>query len=165
MIGIVLGNGPSKVAYNRGGHMVIGCNIPGDEFSVDATVVCDEEIVWVLKSKPELINVPLIVSTRAFEKLKELRLEDKYDIQHVFSTREWFNSAHYAAEFLAACGCTEIEVWGCDSVFSDNINSTTDAYVPKQPDTSEKLLRNWRRIWNELFDAYPTIKFKIIRIE
>jgi len=165
MIGVVLGNGPSKVAFNNGGHMVLGCNIPGNEYRVDATVICDEEIVWVLKANPNLINLPVILSTRAFEKMKELGIVDNYYVLRVFNTKEWYNTAHYAAEYLIEQGCTEIEVWGCDSVFEDDISSETDRYVLKLDTKPDKLIRNWRRIWNDIFDSNEGVKFKIIRIE
>ena len=72
MIGVVLGNGPSKDAYDRSGDFVLGCNIPSSEFSVDATVICDEEIVWVLKNDLTLIQIPVIISTKVYEKMKEI---------------------------------------------------------------------------------------------
>jgi hypothetical protein len=50
MIGVVLGNGPSRAHYDRKGEIVLGCNIPNEQFSVDATVICDEEIAWILKN-------------------------------------------------------------------------------------------------------------------
>jgi hypothetical protein len=165
MLGVILGNGPSREYYDRQGDFVLGCNIPGDEFSVDATVICDEEIVWILKSDPTLVDVPVIVSTKAWEKMKELRIDSLFTIHHVFKPKDWYNTAHYAAEFLAEYGCNEVNVWGCDSIFKNDITSTTDKYVPKEDTSGDRFTKQWRRIWNDIFDSYSTIKFNVIRIE
>jgi hypothetical protein len=109
MLGVVLGNGPSKRLYDRSGDFTLGCNIPGPEFSVDATVICDEEIIWILKNDPTVIDCPIIISNKAYEKLKELRLDNHFVIHHVFKVKEWYNTAHYAADYLAEFGCDEID--------------------------------------------------------
>lgn len=164
MLGVVLGNGPSKEYFDRKGDYVVGCNIPGDEFSVDATVICDEEIVWVLKNDPSLIECPVIVSTKAYEKMKELRIDGHFDIHHVFDVKDWHNSAHYAAEFLLEFGCDELNVWGCDSIFKDDISSTTDVFVKKTPDT-ERFVKHWRKVWNSIFERYPNVNIQAMRID
>lgn len=161
MIGAVLGNGPSRDRFDRVGDFVIGCNIPSQEFSVDATVICDEEIVWVLKNDFTLIQVPVIISTRAFEKMKEFKIEHHFEILHVFKPKDWYNSAHYAAEYLMEYGCNEVHIWGCDSVFEENLESTTDGYVTKNLDSS-RFLKNWRRVWNTIFDN-PKCHFVVYR--
>ena len=152
MIGVVLGNGPSKKAYDRNGDYVLGCNIPSPEFSVDATVICDEEIVWVLKNDLTLIQVPVIISTKVFEKMKELGIEEAFNIHHVFTPQDWHNAAHYAAKFLIDHGCDEIHIWGCDSIFDDTIDSSTSAFVNKNHEGDARFIRNWRRVWTTIMD-------------
>jgi hypothetical protein len=166
MLGVILGNGPSKHLFDRSGDFVIGCNIPGDTFSVDATVIADEEIVWILKSNPNIIQCPIIVSTKAWEKMKELRIDDQFTILHVFKPKEWYNAAHYAADFLLEFGeCDGINIWGCDSIFQDNIESTTDQFVKKENPADMKFIRNWRRIWNDIFDQNPNVNFNAMRVD
>jgi hypothetical protein len=166
MLGVILGNGPSKHCFDRNGDFVIGCNIPGDAFSVDATVIADEEIVWILKSTPNIIQCPIIVSTKAWEKMKELRIDDQFTILHVFKPKEWYNAAHYAADFLLEFGeCDGINIWGCDSIFQDNIESTTDQFVKKENTADMKFIRNWRRIWDDIFDQNPNVNFNAMRVD
>ena len=165
MLGIVLGNGPSKAAYNRSGDIIIGCNFPGDQFSVDATVVCDEEIVYILKNNPEAITCPMIISTKVFSKMKEYKIEDKYTILAVFIPQDWFNAAHYAANYLLSIGCTQIDIWGCDSIFVDTTESTTDVLVPKEDKNDMRFIRNWRKVWNEIFDDNPMTPFNVMKYQ
>ncbi len=164
MLGVVLGNGPSKKAYDRSGDFVIGCNIPSDEFSVDATVICDEEIAWIIKNDASLIQVPVLISTRVFEKFKEFKIEHRFEILHVFKPKEWYNSAHYAAEYLIAQGCDEIHLWGCDSIFSNTVSSTTGKLIPSSTDGDDRFIRNWRRVWNTLHIDNPEVAFVAMRL-
>lgn len=164
MLGVVLGNGPSKGSYNRTGDYVIACNIPSEEFSVDATVICDEEIVWILKNNLTLIEVPVIISTRVFEKMKEFGIVERFTILHVFKPKDWYNAAHYAAEFLIGRECDEIHLWGCDSIFSNTVSSTTGNLIPQTTTGDDRFIRNWRRVWNEMHLNNPDVHFVAMRL-
>lgn len=164
MIGVVLGNGPSKSRYDRTGDFVLGCNIPSDNFSVDATVICDEEIVWVLKNDLTLIQVPVIISTKVYEKMKELGIVDHFHIHHVFKPRDWHNAAHYAADYLINYGCDEIHIWGCDSIFQDSVESDTSKFVTKQTIGDDRFIRNWRIVWDQKRKDNEHVHFVVFRI-
>lgn len=164
MKGVVLGNGPSRKYYDRSGDFVLGCNIPNDQFSVDATVICDEEIVWVLKADLTLIQVPVIISKKVFEKMKELKIVDNFNIHHVFTPKDWYSTAHYAAEYLLDFGCSEVDVWGCDSFFENNIASETDKYVPKQDTVGDRFTRQWRQVWFDFVHKYGQERINLIKV-
>lgn len=149
MIGVVLGNGPSQELYDKSGDLIVGCNIP--KHKVDLTVICDVEVVYLLKKDLTLIQVPVIISTMVYEKMKELRIVDSFDIRKVFKPKDWYNAAHYADDFLREQNCDEIHIWGCDSIFNDDVSSTTDKQIPKTMD-SERFLRNWRKVWDKKFE-------------
>lgn len=149
MIGVVLGNGPSKESFDGVGDIIVGCNIP--TMKVDATVICDVEVVYLLKKDLTLIQVPVIISTMVYEKMKELRIVDSFDIKKVFKPKDWHNAAHYADDYLREQNCDEIHIWGCDSIFNDDISSNTDKHIPKVMD-SERFLRNWRKVWDKKFE-------------
>ena len=167
MIGVILGNGPSKQAYDRKGDIVLACNIPTKDFSADATVICDEEIVWVLKNNLTLIEIPVIISTKVFEKMKELQIQDYFDIKEVFHPKDWHNTAHYAADYLMGLGCTEIHLWGCDSIFNDSVVSTTSNYTKQTTVGDNRFLKNWRRVWdNKMKNALENgVHFVVYRLE
>jgi hypothetical protein len=98
--------------------------------------------------------------------MKELRIDDQFSILHVFKPKEWYNAAHYAADFLLEFGeCDGINIWGCDSIFQDNIESTTDQFVKKENPADMKFIRNWRRIWNDIFDQNPNVNFNAMRVD
>lgn len=157
-VGVVLGNGTSRSKFDLKGDYILGCNIPNKEFKVDATVICDEEIVWILKENIKLINVPIIISNKAFEKMKELKILGGFNIIKVFQVKDWYSAAHYATEYLIELKYDDIHVWGCDSIFTDDISSTTDNYISKKDIKNAKFISNWRRIWHDFIEKYPGIK-------
>ena len=144
--------------------MVVGCNIPNEDYRVDVTVICDIEIVWVLKSNPELINIPIIISDKAYEKMKELKIENEFSVLKVFKTQDWHNSAHYAAHYLVEQGATNIDRYGCDSISelaSQSLPSITDKFIPKVDSQNAKLILNWNKVWKALMLKYDKISFKV----
>lgn len=159
--GIVLGNGPSRENYDFTGDVVIGCNIPGDGFSVDATVITDVEIIWVIANNPELITCPLIVSTKAYEKMKELRITDQFEVLDVFKPLDWHTSGHYATLYLTKIiGCNKIDIWGCDSYFTNDASSVTDMHVK---DKGGLFFKQWRSTWDRIFADNPQVKYTVKR--
>lgn len=160
MKGVVLGNGPSKHLYDRTGDFVIGCNIPGEGYSVDATVIVDPEIVWILANDLELIDCPVILSNIAWEKMKQLKMDGYFNILYTFKSKDWYNAGHYAALYLIhELKCDKIDIWGCDSIFDDTLKSSTDTLVPKVE--SINFYKRWRLIWFNLMEAHPSIDFNI----
>ena len=143
--GAVLGNGPSHVNYDGEADILIGCNVPPRQ--VDATIVTDIEVVRALHEGRIELPYPLIVSSQAFEKMKELTLESRHGIISVFRTRDWYSSAHYAAQHLIMIGCKKISIWGCDSIFTDEVSSLTDRIVVPKP---TPFVKQWRRCWTEM---------------
>jgi hypothetical protein len=165
MIGVVLGNGASKSFYDGTGDLVIGCNFPGKQFSVDATIVCDEEIVFILRNNPTSITCPMIISDKVYAKMQEFDIAGNYSILSVFKHREWYSAGHYAAEYLIQLGCSRIDIWGCDSIFLDTIESSTDSVVEKDDKVGVRFYKNWRRLWSEMFDANPSIIFSVMKYQ
>lgn len=163
--GAVLGNGPSRDLYDYSADVVIGCNIPGEGYSLDATVILDVEVVWILKNNPELLNCPAIVSTAAYEKIKELRLVNDIHVMEVLPrTFDWHNSAHYAALFLTnVIECGTIDLWGCDSYFTNDRASHTDQLI-KPPDNAASLPKHWNRVWNQIIADHPDVHFHFHRL-
>jgi hypothetical protein len=82
--------------------------------------------------------------------MKELRIVDSFDVKKVFKPKDWHNTGHYADDYLREQNCDEIHLWGCDSIFNDDISSSTDKHIPKTMN-SDTFLRNWRKVWDKKF--------------
>jgi hypothetical protein len=69
-------------------------------------------------------------------------------------------ATHYTANKLK---CDEIHMYGFDSIFSFDITSSTDLYLPSDRDNmnTERLTRNWRPIWTYMFQEFKDTQFII----
>lgn len=146
MIGVVLGNGPSKSKFVRANDMyVIGCNTESPV--TDMTVILDEEVIMAFGS-----NTPVncILGVKAFEKAKELRVADGLRILKIVKPLENENAGHIAAKHLLDMNFKEIEIWGCDSIFKDTIESSTDSIIPKHDTVGKRFYTKWREEWDKI---------------
>ena len=97
--------------------------------------------------------------------MKELKIVDNFQVVNVFKPSDWHNAAHYAADRLIDLGCTEIHIWGCDSIFEDFIDSDTSVYVEKHHKGDERFIKNWRRVWLEKKHNNPHVNFVAFRLK
>ena len=115
----------------------------------------------MLKNDFTLIQIPVIISTVVYEKMKEFRIVESFTILNVFKPKEWHNAAHYAADYLMTKEVEEIQIYGCDSIFENDLSSVTDEKIEKKMD-SDRFIRQWRKVWSKKFEN--DIKFVIKRI-
>ena len=96
--------------------------------------------------------------------MKEHRIEPYFTILHVFKPKDWYNAAHYAAEFLMGRDCDEIHLWGCDSIFQNTVTSYTGKLVNQTTVGDDRFIKNWRRVWNEMHLNNPDVHFVAMRL-
>jgi hypothetical protein len=100
-----------------------------------------------------------------YEKFKEFKIDDKFIILDVFKPKDWYNAAHYAAEYLIQnTECEEIHLWGCDSIFENTVSSTTGKLIQQSTQGDSRFIRNWRRVWNEIHIENPEVHFVAMRM-
>ncbi len=164
----VLCNGPSRTLYtpSESYEWVLGCNIPWTE--VDATVVIDFQIIDKWDKNLALIPCSMYAAQRAFQRIKgaKNRLYMKTRLVETFrSERNYHSSGHCAAELAIRKGYTSIDVYGCDSYFSEDTTSYTREHIknagPRKGDL--RTLHGWRVRWDAMIRKYPHIKIEFIR--
>lgn len=155
----LLCNGPSRVLYEPKVpySYVIGCNIPWTK--VDSTVIMD---VGVL----ERITDPclMFISRKAWiecpTKIKDSLIGY---VAGLFDAYPDYDSAgHAACRKLVELGATEINIFGCDSWFTNNTESYTHQYVDSRSEDMTKNVSVWRARWYNLISSNPTISFNFI---
>lgn len=162
---VIIGNGPSKNVYKSFSKesdpkkFVLGCNIPDADIKVDATVIADVEIIYILKNYLKLVTVPVILSNQAYSKMEELGILKYFEVLHVFKLKDWYSTGHYAAEYLMENEYEKIDLFGFDSFIKDDISSSTDEYVPKQDTSEMRFIKNWRKLWTEFASDNQHIEF------
>ena len=170
----LIGNGPSNKYFDFSDGKRIGCNFSDKKWEPDLTMMADVKPVLKLYQGVSL-PCPAIISERAaaFVAGKTMKLsKDRLTIHRVvpFLKRKaihekWgMNSAQHAVWYgIDEYSPTEIHLWGCDSLWSTNIESSTDAIVHKDLEfmNTQNIYLVWREYWNYIFETYPDIHFYV----
>lgn len=165
----VLCNGPSRVSYQSRDpyDFVIGCNIPWTD--VDATVVLDEQVVDLWAKKPELISCPTYFSVHAWRRTDAVRKRDffrQFFLDMIHPKYPYHSSGHNATEIAIKRGATEIDIYGCDSYFSDIAGQSYTRQHIKQGgvvDGDRKYINGWRQRWKEIQDNNANVTLNFIK--
>lgn len=161
----VLCNGPSRSAYDPNTEYAyrIGCNIPWTK--VDCTVILDEEVVRLWNRDHTLIDVPVYFSVKAWRETASLgrAFFEPYLIQLVEPRPEYDSSGHVACTQLIKLEYTDIDIYGCDSWFTQNVHSYTHQFVNSNTVyTADRHVIGWRNRWKEIMNANPNVKLNFI---
>ena len=155
----LLCNGPSRVKYHStvSYKYVIGCNIPWTV--VDATVIMDVNVLQRIKDP-----IKLFVSRKAWIECPN-KIKDKLigHLSAIFDPLPEYDSAgHAACRKLLELGATEIDIFGCDSWFTNNTESYTHQFVDSRSTDMTKNISVWRSRWYDLMDRNPKVVFNFI---
>jgi hypothetical protein len=75
-----------------------------------------------------------------------------------------FNCGHMAVYYaIRRLVATEIHMYGFDSMFAQDLSSTTDFFLvaDRDPANNLRLTNNWRPIWQTMFKEHPEVTFKV----
>lgn len=161
----ILGNGPSKAAYSNIGYdLILGCNIPWTQ--VDFTVITDDLIVWKILRNPSLIDsasgiyLPSHVHRRLVKSkdaaAKSLLNKDVRSFLRTGST----STGHSAAQIAIHSGASSLWIFGCDSYFSNTVETCTPSTSVSSPDA---YVQRWRKLWQEYVNLHPNVSFNFVR--
>jgi hypothetical protein len=162
----VLCNGPSRTVYKGRGDYdyVMGCNIPWEK-DVDATTVIDNNVVDRWWKDKELITVPTYFSTHAWrECITKRRAFFKQYWKGIISVLpEYDSSGHNAVKVVLSLGATQIDIYGCDSMFKQTTVSYTNNFIPKEEYKNvQKQIDGWKNNWNNIISKHPDVRFNFI---
>jgi hypothetical protein len=177
MIVAILGNGPSKEDWfkEKDEHpfgYVMGCNFPWTD--VDGTTMIDGKaadgwIKYVIDNK-EVKPCPLWLSPNAnqrfvhtghrtfLEKWKKGEME----------VRKRESSAHVAAKVaIELLGATQVRIYGVDTFFTMENESSTWKYVHGGLDGAKKIqqITDWRKNWYRLKEEHPNVQMTMVRLQ
>jgi hypothetical protein len=163
----LLCNGPSRELFTlkESYEFFIGCNVPWT--NVDATVVLDKEVIDKWAKNPDLIQCATYFSVDAWrytDSIKKRDLFRPYLMGLVTPKFPYHSSGHNAAEILIKLGYTDIDIYGCDSYFSNTTQTYTRSIITKKhaSDGSMKHIIGWRNRWNEIIQNNPNIRLNFI---
>jgi hypothetical protein len=153
----VLCNGSSRSLFTSptGYNYLIGCNIPWRQ--VDATVILDVNVLdkW---NKP----CPFYSSVSAWRELHKRERFEQYFLGFVDTFAEYDSSGHAATRKVIELGYKEIDIYGCDSWFTNDTESYTHQWVDGRAIDMNKQISVWRARWYELMAKHPDVKINFI---
>lgn len=166
----ILGNGPSRSAYNPSikYDIRIGCNIPWTE--VDYIMIHGPDMIELWNKDRNLITNPVFMLPDAWHKAKQLGF-DEYLINNNLFLKEvhkkytipGFSCAHSAALEAIEEGYTELDIFGCDSAYeNDGRDSYTRNYLTGRFPYINPA-NKWKKCWVWLINDYPNVTFNIYK--
>lgn len=149
----IVGNGKSKKLYRDRGNYVVACNIP-EGIRYDCLSVIDNQPIHWMKTNKWRPDCVILCTENVIQTAKSMDLR----LKPVYAKLSRMNSGLYAAEYFAKQH-DRINLWGMDSLFSDDLTSEMDTKVPRRgrPD----LNRWWRPHWNRIFQENSKTTFTI----
>lgn len=161
----VLGNGPSRCLYTTPDQYeyVIGCNVPWT--NVTANIICDETVVQYWHKNYSNYKHKTFLAERAWREVQRLNFADEMRslLLDVVDMHEGYDSsAHVAVKKLIDLGYTEIDVYGCDSRFSDDYKSRTNNYIRSKVNSPRELAKTWNKNWDEIIQSNPSVTITFI---
>jgi hypothetical protein len=169
----VIGNGDNAVMYKPSKGLKVTCNVP--PFAVEGvytTCLVDFKMMkamtegsvtipgeWTLGYRPKvwIQNNPNFYMKVA-QQIKGFYLTlPKYVTNYTD-----FNCGHMAAHYTAnELRADEIHMYGFDSIFDFNLRSSTDLFLnsDRSLTNNNRLVNNWRPVWLNLFNEFPTKQF------
>jgi hypothetical protein len=169
----VIGNGDNAVMYKPSKGLKVTCNVP--PFAVEGvytTCLVDFKMMkamtegsvtipgeWTLGYRPKvwMQNNPNFYMKVA-QQIKGFYLTlPKYVTNYTD-----FNCGHMAAHYTAnELRADEIHMYGFDSIFDFNLRSSTDLFLnsDRSLTNNNRLVNNWRPVWLNLFNEFPTKQF------
>lgn len=170
----VLGNGPSISYFDESDGVRIGCNFTQPQLNPTWTMIADIKPVKKLYEGIALC-CPAVLTERAqaYTQSKSLKLDtNRLTIHKIvpFLRRKsiherWgMNSAQHAVFYgIEEFKPSEVHLWGCDSLWSSNIESSTDQIVHKdlQFMNSQEIYYVWRDYWNYIFESNGDVQFVV----
>jgi len=156
-IGIIIGNGPSQKYYrNQDGFKVV-CNlnwhIPHDVVSI----IDPQPIEYIYKN--QLLTDKLVwTSPKANRLIQQYQLQ--LEVEQCHNTAIPYNNAQFACLKLLSLAHTTIHIYGCDTLWSDDMTSNQDTMIPR-PHRDLTLYVQWRQLWQKIFTDNRQIDFYI----
>ena len=166
-IAAVIGNGPSRILYDESKEYLyrIGCNIPWTR--VDATVLLDVDLLTLMQKDKSLLKYPAYFSAKAWMFADSCHLRAHFYSNNLFLGLIGYDnndsSGNVACKKLIEEGYTEIDLYGCDSYFTETHGYNTESYTRNfVPAGSVNNSYRWKLSWDAMIKKHPDIKFNFI---
>jgi len=153
-----IGNGKSNSLYGEFHYGTVVCgNLPKHSIPYTALSIIDTKVIQYLKSEKKHLEKTQVWCTPDIK--KQADMAGVKGIWHTIYKPTWrYNSGHQAVQHLSK-KFKYIELWGMDSMWSEDLVSQMDDRVPrsKRPPLNNEWRPNWKKIFSENEEVIYTI--------
>tara|TARA_A100001201_G_scaffold103114_1_gene88448 strand:- start:1657 stop:2199 length:543 start_codon:yes stop_codon:yes gene_type:complete len=158
MIAHFIGNGASQSLFGNFhyGTIVVG-NITKSTTRWDACSIIDTKVILYMKANNIHLKNKTIWCTKDIAKqAQHHKIQGIWQVH--YEPKHRYNSGHHAVEKLSKTHKI-INLYGMDSMFTDDLTSQMDDRVPrpKRP----PLNNEWRPHWSKMFAKHPDVLYRI----
>ena len=153
----VIGNGPSRQLHTPQQTYTICCNLAW-HIPHDVVSIIDPQPIRHM-SQHNLITQKTIWCTPQVKQHCE-RLKLPVKCEPVYKPISRFNSGHQAVKHLLMMNYQQIDLYGMDVLYNQNIISLMDQIIPREF-RARDLPTTWLKHWQQMFDDHPSVKFYI----
>jgi len=152
----IIGNGASQKYYHPQDGFVVVCNT-NTSIAHDVCSVIDHQPIdyW---AKNVLPDTRLWISPKAERAIQRHRIEIEYECVH--NTTIKYNNAQCVVLELLKRGFTTIHLYGCDTLWQEDMTSTQDVLIPR-PQRDKTLYVAWRKLWQQVFERNLQVDYYI----
>jgi hypothetical protein len=146
----------------------IACNFPEKTYQPHATAITDYPVLR-RAIRDKRLFCPVITTNRALRKVRKAKCDVLETLPYLqmksIHPSIGINSGQLAALY-AAKHSKEIHLYGFDSVFYDDLSSSTDSIIPHS--SKENLVKIhkthivWRKYWNHILTTHSQVNFIFI---
>lgn len=178
----IIGNGDMASLYKPAKGLKLTCNVPPFEVpNAYATAIIDFKMCaaiaegsvdppgqWICGFRPKIF----CEKNPAFHLKFAPRIKQFYTVlppytklrpeENIGNMYTNFNCGHFITHYTAnQIKPEEIHLYGFDSIFDFNVRSFTDMVLnsDRGNTNNNRLITNWRPIWNGIFNEFSNIKF------
>ena len=156
MIAHFIGNGASQTLFGdfHYGTIVVG-NITKHKIRWDACSIIDTKVILYMKDNNIHLKNKTIWCTKDIAKqAKHHKVQGIWEVH--YEPKHRFNSGHHAINKLSKSHKI-INLYGMDSMFTDDLTSQMDDRVPRP--SRPPLNNEWRPQWTKLFDKHHDVMY------
>lgn len=153
----VIGNGYSQKYYNTQDSFTVTCNT-NTNTPHDVVSVIDHQPIDFWAQQQYTPQTPIWCSVKAQNSIQQHKIPA--DVECVHNSTVKYNNAQCVVLELLKRGFTTIHIYGCDSIWSEDMTSTQDHLIPR-PHRNRLLYVMWRDLWQQIFANNIQIDFYI----
>ena len=153
----VIGNGASQQFYTPTQDFVVVCNLNW-QIPHDVVSIIDPQPINYMYEHGITTNKTVWCSPKAKRLIIQNQMPVRFECVH--NSTVPYNNAQCVVLQLLRLSYTTIHLYGCDTLWQEDMTSTQDDIIPR-PHRDVTLWIRWRKLWQQIFAQNTQIDYYI----